>query len=314
MRYKWDLRVFWRLRGLLQREGIQVLFTFMFHPTLLGRLAGWLFDVPIRISSERTMASESIWQRLLNQWTVGLATHVVAVSSGVAAYAARAFRIPPDRLTTIPNGVDLDHFRFNQREGETGAPVIGCTARLRRENDHATLLQSFARVRDRWPGARLLIVGHGPEEEQLRRLAASLGIAERTCFVGEQADVAPWLQRMDLYLQPSVAAGMPNSILEAMAVGVPIVATAVGGTPEIVVEGETGLLVPPRDPVAMADAMLRLLESPPLAEAFGRAGRARVEAHFGERLMLRRVEALLDHLIERHLGLIFVAASGWVRG
>ena len=101
MAWKGDLRILGRLARLLRQERIRILFTFMFHPTLIGRLVGWLSCVPVRISSEHTMAAEGLGRRLLNRWTVGLATHVVAVSDRVAAYAAREFRIPADRLTTI---------------------------------------------------------------------------------------------------------------------------------------------------------------------------------------------------------------------
>jgi glycosyltransferase involved in cell wall biosynthesis len=276
MAWKGDLRVALRLARLLRRERIQILFTFLFHPTLLGRLVGWACRVPVRVSSERVMAWEKAGRRLLNRWTVRLATHVVAVSDRVAAYAAREYRIPPDRLTTIWNGVDLDHFRPVRRGRDAeGLAIIGCTARLHAKNDHATLLRAFAQVSAGWPGARLLVVGRGPEEARLRTLAAALGIPARVHFVGEQADVAPYLQQMDLYVQASVAEGMPNSVLEAMASGLPVVATSVGGTPELVVDGETGLLVPPGDPAALADAVERLLTDRQLADAFGRAGRAR---------------------------------------
>ena len=311
MAWKGDVRVLLRLARLLRREGAQILFTFMFHPTLLGRVVGWLCRVPVRISSERVMEWEGRGRRALNRWTVPLGTHVVAVSDRVAAYAAREFRIPLDRLTTICNGVDLDHFRPVRRDGSTGAPTIGCTARLHAKNDHATLLRAFARVGVRFPEARLLLVGRGPEETRLTALAGELGISARVCFTGEQADVAPHLQQMNLYVQASAAEGMPNSVLEAMATALPVVATAVGGTPEVVVEGKTGLLVPPRDPAALADAMLRLLVNHGLAEAFGRAGRARVEAHFGEGRMRERVETLLDRLVQRHLGLTFTPEVGW---
>lgn len=312
MACKVDLRVLPRLARLLRRERIQILFTFMFHPTLLGRVVGWLCRVPVRISSERVMAWEGRGRRLLNRWTVPLATHVVAVSDRVAAYAAREFQIPPDRLSTIVNGVDLDHFRPALRDRDAGPPVIGCTARLHRKNDHARLLQAFARLSTRCPEARLLLVGRGPEESRLRALADALGVSPRVHFLGEQPDVAPYLAQMDLYVQTSVAEGMPNSVLEAMAAGLPVVATAAGGSPEVVLDGQTGLLVAPGNPSALADAMARLLADPRLAEAFGRAGRARVEAHFGEKLMLQRVEALLDRLVERHLGLTFQPSVGWV--
>jgi glycosyltransferase involved in cell wall biosynthesis len=191
--------------------------------------------------------------------------------------------------------------------------VIGSTARLHAKNDLSALLQAFARVSARRPGTRLLLVGRGPEEARLRALATSLGISAAVQFAGEQAEVGSYLHRMDVYAQSSVAEGMPNSVLEAMATGLPVVATSVGGTPEVVVDGETGLLVPSRDPAALADALLKLLETPGMAEAFGRAGRARVEAHFGEGVMLRQMESLLDRLVERHLGLTFVPSAGWVR-
>jgi glycosyltransferase involved in cell wall biosynthesis len=313
MTWKGDLRVLLRLARLLRAERIRILCTFMFHPTLLGRVVGWLCGVPVRISSERIMGWEGRVRRLLNRWTAGLATHVVAVSDRVAEYAAQEFRIPPDRLSTIYNGVDLDSFRPipRGRGGETA--VIGSTARLHAKNDLSALLQAFARVSARRPGTRLLLVGRGPEEARLRALATSLGISAAVQFAGEQAEVGSYLHRMDVYAQSSVAEGMPNSVLEAMATGLPVVATSVGGTPEVVVDGETGLLVPSRDPAALADALLKLLETPGMAEAFGRAGRARVEAHFGEGVMLRQMESLLDRLVERHLGLTFVPSAGWVR-
>jgi glycosyltransferase involved in cell wall biosynthesis len=258
------------------------------------------------------MAWEGCGRRLLNRWTIPLVTHVVAVSERVAAYAEREFWIPPDRLSTIVNGVDLDHFRPVKREREPNAPTLGCTARLHRKNDHATLIQAIAGLSARWPEARLLLVGRGPEETRLRKLVDALGVSSRVHFLGEYPDVASSLAQMDVYVQSSVAEGMPNSVLEAMATGLPVVATAVGGTPEIVTDGETGLLVPPGDPVALAEAIDKLLADPRLAEAFGRAGRARVEAHFGEKLMLQQVEALLDRLVERHLGLTFRSSVGWV--
>ena len=312
MRNKADLGAVIRLMRILRRERIRVLVAFMFHATFLGRLAGGLCRVRVRISSERTMEAEGRGRRLLNRWTVPLATHVVAVSERVASYAAREFRIPRDRLTTIVNGVDLDRFRPAVRTREAHAPVLGCTARLGAENDHATLIQAFAHLGRQWPDAQLLLVGRGPEEAALRALADALGVGGRVCFAGEQADVAPWLARMDVYAQAARLAGISNSILEAMATGLPVVATDVGGTAEVVVHGETGLLVPPGDPIALADALGALLANPARAEAFGHAGRARAEAHFGEKLMLDRVEALLDRLVKQELRLAFEPSRGWV--
>lgn len=307
-----DPRGVLRLFRLLRHGRVRILVTFLFHATLLGRVVGALAGVPVRVSSERTMGGESWSRRLLNRSTVPLATHVVAVSDRVAAYAVEHFRIPPDRLSMIPNGVDLDRFRPVFGTHEAGPPVIGCTSRLHAENDHETLLRAFARVRGGFPAARLLLIGRGPEEERLKALAATLGVAKHVVFAGEQRDVLPWLTQMAVYVQASLTAGISNSILEAMAVGLPVVATDVGGTPEVVVDGETGVLVPSRDPAALAEALAAFLANPAMAEAFGRAGRARVEAHFGEILMQQRVEELLDRLIQQKLHLVFEPSGGWV--
>jgi glycosyltransferase involved in cell wall biosynthesis len=117
---------------------------------------------------------------------------------------------------------------------------------------------------------------------------------------------------MDLYVQSSIAEGMPNSVLEAMATALPVVATAVGGTPEVVADGETGLLVPAGDPAALAAALGAFLADPAKAAAFGQAGRARVEAHFAEARMLQRVEDLLDRLVGQALHVSFEGSRGWV--
>jgi len=310
---KWDLGVAVRFSRILRRDGIRILFAFMFHPTILARLVGGACRIPVRISSERIMSWEGRGRRWMNRLTVPLATHVVAVSEGVAAYARREFRVPADRLTTIINGVDLVHFHPCTPPIRSRSFIIGCTARLHRKNNHAALLQAFAQIATEWPAAQLLLVGRGPEEERLRTLAERLGVSARVRFAGEQADVAPFLREMDLYVQNSIAEGMPNSVLEAMATALPVVATAVGGTSEVVRDGETGLMVPAEDAAALAAALRTFLANPAMAMAFGRAGRARVEAHFSETTMLQRVEALLDRLVGQILHLSFEGSRGWVR-
>jgi len=312
MRGKADVRVLGRLGRLLRRERIRIVVSFMFHPNLLGRILGGILRVPIRISSERITGFEGRGRALLNRLTVPLATCVVAVAPRVAEAARRDLRIPAERLATIPNGVDLEHFRPVQGERPTQELVIGCTARLHAKNDHATLLRAFARLCERAMPPRLLLVGGGAEASRLAGLASVLGISGRLEFAGDQRDVAHFLHRMHIYAQTSVAEGMPNSILEAMASGLPVVATDVGGTPDVVEEGRTGLLVPPRDPDAVARAVEVLLADGRLRARLGQAGRERVEQQFGERLMLQRVETLLDRLVAERLGKRFQPGIGWV--
>jgi glycosyltransferase involved in cell wall biosynthesis len=144
----------------------------------------------------------------------------------------------------------------------------------------------------------VVIVGEGPERARLEAQAAHLGLAEQVHFVGHQQDVRPWLAAFDVCVLSSDWEGMSNAILEAMAAGLPVVATAVGGTPEVVVDGVTGFLVPPRDPQALADAILRLLRDPDLRRRMGEAGRAHVTEHFSVEQMVHKRERLYEELLK----------------
>jgi hypothetical protein len=216
------------------------------------------------------MEAEGPGRRLLNRWTVPLVTHVVAVSERVATYEAREFRIPEDRLTTIVNGVDLERFRPSARTRDPRTPVVGCTARLSAENDHATLLRAFAHLGQQWPNAQLLLVGRGPEETALRALGDTSHGGRR--LRGEQgcgAVVGPDGRVAQAW------PGISNSILEAMA-WFASGGYTVGARPRS--RSTTGLLVLPGDP-ALADASAR---SASLAMALAQAaGRARAETTSG---------------------------------
>ncbi|MGH7408997.1 MAG: glycosyltransferase, partial [Candidatus Methylomirabilales bacterium] len=296
MRGKLDLRGALRLRALLRRERVEVLYSFLFHANLMARLVGGWCGVPVRVSTERIAGWEGPVRRLLNRLTAGLATRVVAVSEAVRDETARTLGVAPERVTVIPNGVSTREFAPASRPVE--APVIGCTGRLHRKNSHPTLLEAFAAIRQALPEARLFLVGDGPERGPLERAVARRGWGGAVTFAGEQADVRPWLHRMAVYVQPSIAEGMSNSILEAMACGLPVVATRVGGTPEMVEDGVSGLLVPPEDPAALATALVTLLGDPARRAAMGAAGRERVARQFNETDMIRRTTAFLDALVD----------------
>lgn len=228
---------------------------------------------------------------------------VVAVSVATRDALRRAGWRGATGIEVIPNGVDTERFRPRERAAwetlpgcRAGEQVIGVVARLAPEKDHATLLRAFREVAARNSLARLVLVGDGPLRRELERQADVLGIWPRVTFLGDRADVADLLPRIDLFWLPSRREGLSLVLLEAMACGLPVVATRVGGNSEVVLPGWTGWLVPPGDPRALAEALLALLADPERRRAFGRAGRQRVVAAFRRDQMIARYEALYRRL------------------
>ena len=236
----------------------------------------------------------------LHRFLYGQADHVITTGESVRADLAASGLVPSDRSTSIPTGVDLERFqpfpgsRPEARRllgAEEGAPIIGVVAYLRRDKGHAVLLRAIPRILASHPGCSLVIVGDGPERRNLEALAAELGVETSVRFAGLREDVPIVLSAFDIFCQPSVRnEGVPQSVLQAGAAELPVVGTAVGGIPEAVVHGETGLVVPPDDPEALAGALSALLADAQMRCRLGRAGRRHVSQEFSERRMLDRTE------------------------
>lgn len=205
-------------------------------------------------------------------------------------------------ITLIHNGVDLERYDHQDpcctlRE-EYGlsedAPIVGVVARLEAEKGHPTLLDAWPAVLRAVPRARLLVVGEGSRREALEEQAQTLGIAHAVVFTGRRDDVPAVTAALDVAVLPSYREAQGLTILEAMALSRPVVASNVGGIPEMVEDGVTGLLVPPHDPAALAAAIVRLLTDHPLADMLGRAGHDLVHERFCIELMVEAVEAIYD--------------------
>jgi glycosyltransferase involved in cell wall biosynthesis len=196
-----------------------------------------------------------------------------------------------DHFTTVWNGIDLDRYAY-KRPQPNGAAVI--VARLSPEKDIATLLRAVALVVQSAPEFRLNIAGDGPCRVELQQLAASLNLTNQVQFLGEVRDIPSLLGQSSMFVLPSQTEGISLTILEAMARGLPVVATSVGGNPEIVVNAESGLLVPSREPAALAEGILRVWQDPDEAQRMGHIGRARAEEHFNIRKMVASYEALYE--------------------
>jgi glycosyltransferase involved in cell wall biosynthesis len=299
---------------LLRRERPLVLHTFLFHANLLGRVAGRLAGIPIVIASERSVEPAKrplrVWTdrltwRLATCWTVNAdaTANVLATREGISR----------DRIAVIPSGVDVDRFRTRPEGGDrgergghdirarfgigTGDIVLVSVGRLDRLKGQDHIIEALPSIGTPDRRVVLVLVGDGPERPRLEGLIKARGLAGRVHFAGAESDVRPYLAAADLFVLASTAEGMSGALLEAMAWQLPVVATAVGGTPEVVVNGESGLLVPPRDEDALARACRRLLDDPDAARAMGRHGRARIVEHFSLDRVLDRTEALYRRLI-----------------
>jgi glycosyltransferase involved in cell wall biosynthesis len=305
MSHKWRFDALGRLYLLLRDERPAILHTWLFHANIPGRMVGRLAQVPIIINSERTMGMESRLRYRLNRMTHSLVDRVVCVSPKVADFVVGQVGIPRHKVVVIPNGVDLADFAYLPDKLAARAAlglsacrsadrlVLGTVARLQPVKRLDVLLRALV-----WLGsAHTVIVGYGPEERRLKALAEELGLQERVHFVGPQRDVVPWLAAMDVFVLSSDWEGMPNAVLEAMACGLPVVATSVGGTPDVVVDGGTGLLVPPRDSLALADALRALAADADRRRGMGIAGRQRVVLCFSAERMVARTEALYEELL-----------------
>jgi glycosyltransferase involved in cell wall biosynthesis len=282
-------RMIWRLGRLMRRERFDLVHTHDDKPLIYAAPAAWLARIPRRFHTHHHGAIPQFTrrQRLLVRWASRLVDPFICVSHDGARCAA-AQGIAARRLRVIWNGIDLDRFAFRGPQPAGPAVVV---ARLTAEKDVQNLLRAVPQVARVLPQFRVEIAGDGPCRAALERLGAELGVAERVRFLGEVRDVPALLARARLFVLPSQTEGISLTILEAMASGLPVVATRVGGSPEVV-EGGTGVLVPPRDPEALAHAIVRVAGNPDEALLMGRAARRRVEAHFDVRKMVEQYAAL----------------------
>jgi sugar transferase (PEP-CTERM/EpsH1 system associated) len=224
----------------------------------------------------------------------------VAVSSDLEGWLARVVHATPARVARIHNGVDTHRFRPAPSRAH-GPFVIGTVGRMAEVKDHSTLVKAFLHMIEREPDlrsrVRLTIAGDGPLRERCLALARAAGAEELCWMPGRRNDIPDVLRSLDLFVLPSLAEGTSNTILEAMATGLPVVATAVGGNPELVVDGATGTLVPAADSLALAAAMRRYVGDRCLGARHGDAGRRRAETEFSLAAMVAAYTALYDRLL-----------------
>lgn len=298
-----------RLRTHLRKHRIEIFHAHDLYSNLFG--CPWA-----RLAGARVIASRR-WQGSLpgRAWTIAsrlpyrIAHVSLANSPSVADMLESHDGVSRRRIAVIPNFVDEDAFRplppaireaLSREFGIAGATAtIGIVANLRPVKDHPTLLRAVARLRARWPGLRVVLVGDGESRGSLEQLARDLGICEQIVFAGRRGNNPNLNYLFDIGVLCSVREGFPNSVLEAMAAGRPVVATDVGAVRDAVEPGETGLLVPAGEPEQLATALDELLSDPAKRARMGAEARRRAQNHYSPERALRELEGLYLRLAQR---------------
>ena len=281
MRHELDVVAAWQLGQYLRRQRVEILHMHAPHAHSIGLLA-CVWAPTVRKVVSRRIDFAPI-RNLLSRWKYTLPkVHYVAVSEAVRQVLLTS-GIPAHHVQTIYSSIDLRRFDDGQEVTPLfpmGTRVVGTVGHLAGHKGHRYLLEATRQLLQAAPQVGIAIVGDGALRHELEAQAAALGIAEQVHFTGFRRDVPALIRGFEIFVFSSTHEGTPNGILEAMALGKPVVATRAGGTEEVVQDGVTGLLVSPRDPAALAQALLHLLRHPEQGKMFGMAGRQRVEKLF----------------------------------
>jgi glycosyltransferase involved in cell wall biosynthesis len=305
---RWDWKTVSRIRELVEAHGVDVLHTHGYKADVYGLVAAWPDRValvatchnwPSRLPSMRAYAAiDRLALRHFDR---------VATASGPVAEILRRWKVPSHKLKTIPNGVDMEPLREPapslRTELDAGSErLVGFVGRLVPEKGGAILLAAAQAVLAAFPNAKFVFAGEGSARAEWEALAMRLGIASKVVFIGRRDDMPAVYASLDVVVLPSFQEAMPMCLLEALAAARPVVATAVGAIPKVIVPGVTGLLCEPGDARALSISLLRLLRDPELGRRLGNHGRAHVARHFAAEAVGRSYiglyqEALRDHCL-----------------
>lgn len=301
-----------RLWQLIRREQFDVVQTFSHYSNIVGPVVAYLAGARIRVSSQRmSLKGSPAWLLRLDRWVANsfLVNKMVSVSEGTRQFSIKTQRIKSDKLVTIHNSIDLDRFlpsavnaeRLPQLRQFLGIPVesqvVVTVARLHAQKGHRFLIAAIPTIQKKFENTHFLFVGEGELQQDLTDSITQLGVEKMVHFLGMRQDIPELLVLSDVFVLPSLWEGLPNSVLEAMAMGTPVIATDVDGCPEVIRDGETGILVPPADSDALAQSIIRLLGDAALCQTLAQEAQRWVVENFSEEKNISAFEQLYEILI-----------------
>ncbi|MFA4901170.1 MAG: glycosyltransferase [Desulfobaccales bacterium] len=304
------LRFFFHLCWVIYWHGVDAIHVNSYVPGNYTRLAAALMQVPIVIDHWHGFTRITRKRRFICRALSRFTDLSLAVSQGVKDYLVKEIGLDPDKVRVVPNGVDIAAIDA-ARPGPgvrrelglpEGAPVIGLVGRLDHwGKGHKELFSAMTQLKERY-AVHALIVGGGRREAEVKQMAASLDLAGQVHFLGSRRDVPDLLQAMDIFVLPSYSEGLSLALLEAMAAGLPVIVSRVGGNPEVVTDGATGLIIPPRDAEALAQSLERFLADPAGAKELGKNARRHVEANYSLERLGKGINEIYEELAEKKFG------------
>lgn len=299
-----DVLWVFRVYRLLKDRDIHLMHSHEFATNVYASFLSRITGIPVVATAHGKNYYVEKWRRRMAYRFVARRSAMVAVSYDLKRFLAQRVAIPASSIRVVHNGIDLSRYAIYEGKHvvrtELGIRadqhVIGTVGNLFAVKGQIYLLRACQEVARAFPSFVLLVAGEGEQLSILEKEASDLGIADNVKFMGFRDDIPSLLQAVDVFVLPSLSEGLPLSILEALSLQKPVVATNVGGIPEIVEDGTTGYLVPPRNPEALAEKILLLLRHPEIAANVGQAGRKKVEKDFGLEKMVREYQSLYEEL------------------
>jgi glycosyltransferase involved in cell wall biosynthesis len=309
-RSKYDFYALWKLYKIIKTAQPEILHTQLFASDIIGRIMGKYLKVPVIITSIRNSYYGGFWRDKMIQWTEKFTDRTTIVSREAAKQFSERKVIPQSKLRVIYNGLDVDRYYHQisredkiQNRLSIGLPINGllllCVGSLTRQKGYPDLLKAFEMLFPLDCNLSLVVVGSGPMEGHIKQIIADRKLLDRVFLLGQCDNIPEIMAAADIFVLASLWEGLPGVVMEAMASQLPVVATAVGGTPELVVEDETAYLVEPGQPEQLASALRKMIALPEeKRQRMGKAGRVRIKKHFSIDNMVKSYEDLYEEFLK----------------
>lgn len=306
----WNIRIIMDILKIIHQKNIQLIHAHLYHSNMYGRIAAAISKIPVIITEHNVYQKYKIKRRVINWLLAKKTDKIIAVSEAVKRYVVSRDWVDASKIEVIYNGIDVKKFQSFLSKEEArhriGIPVkcflIGTIARLTEQKGHIYLIKAIDIIKGSIPNAKLVLVGSGPLESYLKAEVSEKELNDYVIFLGSRRDIPDILKAMDIFVLPSLWEGLGIALLEAMASSIPVIATNVGGVPEIINNDINGLLVPPGDPFSLSQAIFDLYKNEFKRQRLSKNGLETIENKFTSHCMVKKIENLYESVLRLKYG------------